>query len=113
MGGGANAGAEAEAGAEADSGAATEGANTDSEAGDGGDDARVAVGATLAGGGAGAIAEGAIAAAGEAFDGERNCTYFLCPSGDATRVGTVGRDTAAVGGNRDQYTEGAQITDAG
>ena len=72
MGEGANAGAEAEAGAEAVSGAATEGANTDSEAGDGGDDARVAFDATLAGGGAGATAEGAIAAAGEAFDGETN-----------------------------------------
>ena len=133
----ASAGAAAAAGAEAVSGAATDGAITDTAAEDGGEDAGAGVGATAAGRGGVAKAEEAMAAGVEAFDGERywpmecrigkpcknvDCvggtgvisdTCFLRPSGNATRVGTVGRDTAAEGGDRGQNTEGAQITDAG
>jgi hypothetical protein len=54
------------------SGAATDGAITDTEARDGGEDAGAGVGATTAGRGGVAKAEEAIAVGVEAFDGERN-----------------------------------------
>ena len=105
-------GATAAAGAEAESGAATNGAITNSAAGDGGEVAGAAVGATAAGGGGLAKAGGAITAADGAFAGDRYWPMECRPPPMPARIGkTCENVTCEVGGTgviSEASTEGAE-----